>query len=181
MSMQSKYIWMDGQLVEFEKATVHFLSPALHYGLGVFEGIRCYNTESGPAVFRLKEHMRRLVDSARVLGFRDMPYTAEQLGEATKQVISANGFKACYIRPLIYADSTVPSLNLDAARPKFGIAGLGMGTATWAMRPAKRAGARQRIFLHPAAPERQYDQGQGLGKLRQQRAGQNRIDPPGLR
>ena len=59
MNLASKYIWMNGSLVEFEKATVHFLSPSLHYGIGVFEGIRCYNTEKGPAVFRLREHMER--------------------------------------------------------------------------------------------------------------------------
>ena len=64
-------IWMDGKLVEFEKATVHFLNRTLHYGVGVFEGIRCYNTESGPAVFRLKEHVERLFDSAHVLGLRE--------------------------------------------------------------------------------------------------------------
>ncbi len=69
--MEPKYIWMDGSLVEYEKATVHFMTPALHYGVGVFEGIRCYATERGPAVFRLKGHMERLVNSAKVLGFRE--------------------------------------------------------------------------------------------------------------
>jgi len=79
MGMESKYVWMNGELVAFEKATLHFLTPALHYGVGVFEGIRCYATERGPAVFRLREHAERLVNSAKVLGFRDLPYTAEEL------------------------------------------------------------------------------------------------------
>ena len=79
MGTQSEYLWMDGELVEFEKATVHFLNRTLHYGVGVFEGIRCYNTENGPAVFRLKEHVERLFDSAHVLGFRELPYTEEQV------------------------------------------------------------------------------------------------------
>ena len=94
--------WMDGKLVEEAKATVPFLTTALHYGLGVFEGIRCYDTEQGPAIFRLKEHMERLVNSAKVLGFRSLPYTAEEMGQACKDVVKANGFTDCYIRPLIY-------------------------------------------------------------------------------
>ena len=73
MGIESKYIWMDGKMVEYEKATVPFLNTALHYGLGVFEGIRCYATDQGPAVFRLKEHMQRLIHSAKILGFRGYP------------------------------------------------------------------------------------------------------------
>ena len=73
MGLESKYIWMNGEMLEFEKATIHFLTPALHYGAAVFEGIRAYSTEKGPAVFRLKDHAERLIDSAHVLGFRDLP------------------------------------------------------------------------------------------------------------
>src|SRR5512147_1302545 len=98
MSTESKYIWMDGKLVEFEKATVHFLNRTLHYGVGVFEGIRCYSTPDGPAVFRLKEHIERLFDSAKVLGFRDLPYNETQTCAAVKETIAANGFSECYIR-----------------------------------------------------------------------------------
>jgi len=127
MGNESKYIWMDGELVEYAKASVPFLNSALHYGQAVFEGIRCYKTDKGPAVFRLKEHMERLVDSALVLGFRSLPYTAEELGEAVKKTIDANGFEDCYIRPLIYAGGPVLSLNLDATQPKVGIATWDMG------------------------------------------------------
>ncbi len=79
MNLASKYIWMNGSLVEFEKATVHFLSPSLHYGIGVFEGIRCYDTEKGPAVFRLRDHMERFMDSSMILGFRSLPYSVDEL------------------------------------------------------------------------------------------------------
>jgi branched-chain amino acid aminotransferase len=122
MGIESKYIWMDGELVEYEKATVPFLSTALHYGLGVFEGIRCYSTDQGPAIFRLRDHMDRLINSAKILGFRSLPYTAEELAEATKATIRANGFPACYIRPLIYHSSSNPNLNLDSGIAKVGIA-----------------------------------------------------------
>jgi branched-chain amino acid aminotransferase len=122
MGIESKYIWMDGTLVEYEKATVPFLNTALHYGLGVFEGIRCYATEQGPAVFRLKEHMQRLNNSAKILGFRDLPYTWEELVEAAKTVVKANEFSSCYIRPLIYHSSPNPNLNLDSGIAKVGIA-----------------------------------------------------------
>lgn len=119
---ESRYIWLDGQLVEYEKATVHFLNTALHYGLGVFEGIRCYSTQRGPAIFRLKEHMTRLVNSAKILGFRSLPFTAEQLGEACKDVVRANGFQACYIRPLVFHESDKRDLNLDSGVARVGIA-----------------------------------------------------------
>ncbi|MCX6069196.1 MAG: branched-chain amino acid transaminase [Chloroflexi bacterium] len=122
MGMESKYIWMDGKLVEFEKATVHFLTPALHYGLGAFEGIRCYGTSRGPAVFRLPEHLERLIDSMHILGVREMPYTVEQLREAVHQTILANEFKQCYIRPLIYMANGPLGLNLDVSHPSVGIA-----------------------------------------------------------
>lgn len=121
MGAESKFVWMDGKLVEFEKATVPFLNTALHYGLGVFEGIRCYNADRGPAIFRLKEHMDRLIDSARVLGFRNLPFTAVELCQAAKDTVRANGFKACYIRPLIYAHSPNPNLNLDSGYARVGI------------------------------------------------------------
>ena len=122
MSTQSQYIWMDGKLVEFEKATVHFLNRTLHYGIGVFEGIRCYNTSNGPAVFRLKEHVERLFDSARVLGFRTLPFTEAQVCTAIKETIAANGFSECYIRPLFHLSSNSMGLNLDNGSISLGIA-----------------------------------------------------------
>lgn len=122
MAMESKYIWMNGSLVEFEKATLHFLTPALHYGAGVFEGIRSYSTSNGPAVFRLDEHIQRLVNSAKVFGFRSLPYTAEELSVAVKQVVSSNGFSECYIRPLVYLTDGGWNLCVDTGKPGVGIA-----------------------------------------------------------
>src|SRR3954452_20761525 len=92
---------MNGRLVEFEKATVHVMTHALHYGSGVFEGIRCYNTQAGPAVFRLPEHVQRLVNSAKIYRM-DLPVTGEELSEAILETIRANEFDTCYIRPLVY-------------------------------------------------------------------------------
>ena len=92
---------MDGAIVDWKDAHVHLVSNTLQYGFGVFEGIRCYKTVSGPAVFRLKEHLVRLHRSAKILGF-EVPYSVEELTEATRTIIRANNFEQCYIRPIAY-------------------------------------------------------------------------------
>jgi branched-chain amino acid aminotransferase len=122
MAMESKFIWMDGELVPFEKATIHILTPALHYGAAVFEGIRSYSTDNGPAVFRLKEHAERLTDSARVLGFRELPYDSEEIAEAIRQTVRVNGFDECYIRPLVYLTGGGWNLNVDGGKASVSIA-----------------------------------------------------------
>jgi len=122
MGMESKYVWMDGELVDFEKATVHILTPALHYGAAVFEGIRAYNTDKGPAVFRLTEHADRLLDSARVFGIREFPFTVEDIVKGVKDTVRANGFTDCYIRPLLYIKGGAWNLNVDAGKPALAIA-----------------------------------------------------------
>ena len=122
MGMESKYIWMDGGLVDFEKATIHMLTPALHYGAAVFEGIRCYSTERGPAIFRAREHAKRLLDSAKVYGFRDLPWEVEELVEAFKATVRANGFEECYVRPLIWLSGGGWNLNVDTGKPRLGVA-----------------------------------------------------------
>ncbi|MFO0693106.1 MAG: branched-chain amino acid transaminase [Polyangiales bacterium] len=95
-------IWFDGKLVNWDDANVHILTHTLHYGLGVFEGIRCYKTADGrSAVFRLEEHIRRLFDSAKICTL-PMPYTPEQLVEACKETIRVNKLDECYIRPLAF-------------------------------------------------------------------------------
>lgn len=119
--MESKYIWMNGELVPFEEATVHFLSPTIHYGFGVFEGARCYNTPDGPAPFRLYEHLKRFIDSAHILGILDFPYTLEELRQATHETILANELTDCYIRPAVYMDGPL-GLNMDAYKTSVGIA-----------------------------------------------------------
>ena len=119
--MKSDCVWMDGELVSFDDATVHVLNPTMHYGTGVFEGIRCYKTNKGPAVFRLREHLKRLIDSAQIAGIQDLPYTFQDLYQAVHQTIKANGFEECYIRPLIYMVGPL-GLNLDDWKPSVSIA-----------------------------------------------------------
>jgi branched-chain amino acid aminotransferase len=94
-------IWMNGALVNWDDAKIHVLSHALHYGSSWFEGIRCYDTKKGPAVFRMDAHLRRLFDSAKIYR-TEIPYTKSQLAEAIKKTILANKLKACYIRPIVY-------------------------------------------------------------------------------
>ncbi len=92
---------MDGKLVDWDQATVHVLTHTLHYGLGMFEGIRCYETRQGPAIYRLDEHVARLFNSARIF-LMDIPYTEREIRDAIMKTIQANRMKECYIRPLVY-------------------------------------------------------------------------------
>ena len=94
-------IWMNGSLVNWDDAKVHVLTHTLHYGTGVFEGIRAYETANGPAVFRLTDHMKRLHNSAKIMGM-ELPYSVEELVEATKQTVKSTGLPSCYIRPIAY-------------------------------------------------------------------------------
>src|SRR5919109_2156720 len=103
-------IWMDGRLVDWDDATVHVLTHTLHYGSGVFEGVRAYATADGPAVFRLTDHIRRLFDSATMLMI-EVPYSVEQIVEATKELIRVNNVEECYIRPLVYLGYGEMGLN----------------------------------------------------------------------
>jgi branched-chain amino acid aminotransferase len=98
---QADLIWMNGELIPWEDAKVHVLTHGLHYGTGVFEGVRCYEGELGPAVFRHREHVARLLASSE-LYYMPVPYSAEELRQATLGLIAANGLRECYIRPLIY-------------------------------------------------------------------------------
>jgi branched-chain amino acid aminotransferase len=99
---ETSKIWMNGELVDWADATIHVGTHALHYGSGVFEGMRAYETDNGPAVFRLTEHMRRLHDSAKLL-YLEIPYSVDDLKAATWDVIGANGLPACYLRPIAYS------------------------------------------------------------------------------
>ncbi len=96
-----RWAWMNGRLVEFEKATVPVMTHALHYGTGVFEGIRCYQTRTGSAVFRLAEHLQRLVYSAKICRM-ELPFTPHELSVAVEETIRANELDACYIRPIAF-------------------------------------------------------------------------------
>ncbi|MGB0604377.1 MAG: branched-chain amino acid transaminase [Candidatus Latescibacterota bacterium] len=98
---KSDKVWYNGELVDWDAANVHVLSHVVHYGSSVFEGIRCYNTEKGPAVFRLKEHVDRLFDSAKIYRM-EIPYSREEICEAILETIRVNGLDACYIRPVVF-------------------------------------------------------------------------------
>ncbi len=148
--MQSDFIWMDGELVPFAEANVHIISPTLHYGVGVFEGIRSYQTPQGPAIFRLQEHLERFLESIHILGVLDYPYSVDQIRQAIHQTILVNGFGECYIRPLMYLDGPL-GLNLDFSVPKLAI-------ATWEWGPylgeeARKTGIHMMVSsltrLHP--------------------------------
>lgn len=103
-------IWMDGELVDWDQARIHILTHTLHYGCGVFEGIRAYPTESGPGIFRLTDHIKRLFNSAKIF-MMDVPFSPEDIIEATKTTVRVNGLEQCYIRPLVYLGYGEMGLN----------------------------------------------------------------------
>jgi branched-chain amino acid aminotransferase len=97
-----KKIWMNGKLVDFADAKIHVLTHAVHYGSGLFEGVRCYKTKNqGPAIFRLEEHTRRLFDSCKIYRM-EVPFTFEEIKQACIDVVAANEFNDCYLRPVVY-------------------------------------------------------------------------------
>lgn len=101
MIKKTEKIWMDGKFVDWDKANVHVMTHTLHYGLGVFEGIRCYETKSQPAIFRLKEHVERLFKSAHIF-LLDIPYSQKEIEAAIIKTVRINKIKECYIRPIVY-------------------------------------------------------------------------------
>jgi branched-chain amino acid aminotransferase len=108
--VSADYVWMNGDFVAFEDAKVSVLSHGLHYGTGVFEGVRCYETPSGPAVFRHTAHIDRLYQSARMY-WMDIPFTKAEIRAATDELIVRNGFKGCYVRPLVFRGTGPMGLN----------------------------------------------------------------------
>ncbi len=94
-------IWMNGGLIDWDKAQIHVLTHTLHYGTGVFEGIRAYETANGPAIFRLTDHIVRLHNSAKIVGM-EIPYTVDELVEACKATVASTGLPSCYVRPIAY-------------------------------------------------------------------------------
>ena len=135
-------IWMDGRLVDWQEAKVHVLSHALHYGSGVFEGIRAYDTKQGPAVFRLPDHIRRLFRSSH-LYHMEVPFSDEELRTAVKETIRANGLRSCYIRPLVMRGYGEMGLNPLAAPVNVVIAVWPWGT--YLGEEALEAGVRAKV------------------------------------
>ena len=112
----SPIVWKNGEVIKWDDARIHVMSHVVHYGSSVFEGIRCYNTTQGSAVFRLTEHIQRLLNSAKIYRM-DPPYTREQICDATVDLIGDSGLKECYIRPVVFR-------GLDEAKPSFGVYGM---------------------------------------------------------
>ncbi len=115
------YIWMNGSLVEWDKAQVHLLTHTLHYGSGVFEGIRAYETDRGPAIFRLTDHIARLHNSAKIL-MMPMPYSVDELVQACKDTVRSTGLPSCYVRPIAYYGYGEMGLNTLPCRVDVAIA-----------------------------------------------------------
>jgi branched-chain amino acid aminotransferase len=126
MSDRDGKIWMDGELIEWRAANTHILTHTLHYGMGVFEGLRAYATADGPAIFRLQEHIRRLFNSARIFQLA-IPFDDAVILQACAQVIRANGYNACYLRPLVWIGSDVLSIAATHNRIHAAVAGWPMG------------------------------------------------------
>ncbi len=114
-------IWMNGSLVDWDDAKIHVLTHTLHYGTGVFEGIRAYETASGPAVFRLTDHIQRLFNSAKIVGM-EIPFTVEELVQATKDTVASTGLPSCYVRPIAYYGYGEMGLNTLPCRTDVAIA-----------------------------------------------------------
>jgi branched-chain amino acid aminotransferase len=114
-------IWMNGELVDWDKAQIHVLTHTLHYGTGVFEGVRAYETADGPAVFRLRDHMVRLHNSAKIMGM-EIPYSVDELMDATKATVRSTGLPSCYIRPIAYYGYGEMGLNTLPCRVDVAIA-----------------------------------------------------------
>ena len=102
MIQPTEKIWHQGKFIDWDDAKVHVLTHALHYGSSVFEGIRCYDTLEGPAIFRAREHARRLFDSAKIYRMEDLGFTQDELVEAMRELVRVNGLSACYIRPITF-------------------------------------------------------------------------------
>lgn len=126
MSDRDGKIWMDGRLIEWRDATTHVLTHTLHYGMGVFEGLRAYDTPRGPAIFRLQAHTRRLFNSARIFQL-ELPFDEATIGQACGQVIRANAYGACYLRPLVWIGSQVLSIAATDNRIHVAVAGWPLG------------------------------------------------------
>ena len=123
MSMADRdgFIWYDGKLVPWRDANTHVLTHSLHYGLAVFEGVRAYKTAIGTAIFRLKEHTDRLFNSAKIF-MMDIPYSREQISEAQREVVRANGLESCYLRPLVFYGSEKMGVSPKGAKVHVAIA-----------------------------------------------------------
>tara|TARA_B100000214_G_C23917488_1_gene604439 strand:+ start:173 stop:1102 length:930 start_codon:yes stop_codon:yes gene_type:complete len=127
MSERDGFIWMDGEFIPWREAKIHILTHTLHYGMGVFEGVRCYETVSGSAIFRLREHTQRLINSAKIFEI-NIPFSLTQLESAQVEVVKKNKLKACYIRPIVFLGSEKMGLSPTGCKVHVSIAAWPWGT-----------------------------------------------------
>ncbi len=173
-------IWMNGDFVAWEDAKVHVLTHGLHYGTGVFEGMRCYDTELGPAVFRNAEHVERLLRSAE-LYYMPVPYSAEELRSATLELVARNGLRSCYIRPIVFRGYGEMGLNPLRGAGRCDDRLLGVG------RLPRRGGQAQRhpreglLVASGSARDSLIPHAKASGPVPEQRARQGRVAEGRLR
>ena len=165
-------IWMNGELVDWDKAQIHVLTHTLHYGTGVFEGIRAYETADGPAVFRLTDHIVRLHNSAKILGM-EIPYSVEELVEATKATVRSTGLPSCYIRPIAYYGYGEMGLNTLPCRVDVAIACWPWG-AYLGDDAVEQGRADEDLVVDPPRPQHDAARGEDHRQLREQLARQGR-------
>ena len=124
---KSEKIWMDGKLIPWHEANVHVLTHTLHYGLGVFEGLRCDQAKKKPCIFRLAEHVDRLFDSAKIMGIK-IPFSPNDISKAIRQTVAANKLEECYIRPIVFLGDNNMGLNPEGVTVRAAIAAWPWGT-----------------------------------------------------
>lgn len=159
-ALRSECVWMDGELVPFEDATVHVLNPTLHYGPGLFEEIRCYSTARGPAVFRLETHLQRFLRSGQALGVGDLRYGMIDLRRAVHVTVQVNNLTSCYVRPILYFAGAM-DLEEDSHQPSVAVV-----AGEWTARDSRErreTGIRVMVsplaHLHPGAEVRKSTPG----------------------
>ncbi|NOU51129.1 branched-chain amino acid transaminase [Pseudoalteromonas sp. JBTF-M23] len=127
MTKTSELIWHNGEMIPYEQATTHILSHAIHYGSSVFEGIRAYDTPKGPAIFRLKDHIKRLYDSAKIYRI-EIPFTEDELMQACKDAVKANGFTNAYLRPFAFLGNVGLGVHPKSHKADVSVAAMEWGT-----------------------------------------------------
>ena len=176
---KTEKIWMDGELVDWDDANIHVLTHTLHYGCGVFEGIRAYATADGPAVFRLTDHIVRLFNSAKIFMI-DIPFTVEEIIEATKETVGVNGLDDCYIRPIVYLGYGEMGLNPLPCPVNVSIAVWPWGAYLGEEGIGQRRADEDQLLAAPR-PQRHAAGGQGHRHVHQLLDGQDRGAQGGLR
>ena len=176
---KSEWIWMNGEFVRWDDAKVHVLSHGLHYGTGVFEGVRAYDTQRGTAIFRNREHLDRLERSAK-LYYMDVPYSLEELRDATHELVRRNGLASCYIRPLAFRGYGEMGLYAQSAPIEVIVAAWPWGA--YLGEEGKRSGIRCQGLLVAGDLGRQPDPArQGIRPVPQFHPREDRVRQRGLR